>query len=46
MTIAYVRDIPALLSLWRAICEKDISLGLQADRDMFKHIFFFDHLNC
>ena len=45
MTIAYIRDIPALLSLWRAICEKDISLGLEAEGDMLKHIFIFDHLN-
>ena len=45
MTVAYLRDVSAVLALVAAVREKDIALHLEAERDMLKHIFAFDHQN-
>ena len=42
LTITYLHNIPALLSLIGVVSEKDINLRLQAERGMPKHIFAFD----
>ena len=45
MTIAYHRDVSSLLALVSAVREDDFEQHLQAERDMIKQCFAFDHAN-
>ena len=45
MTIAYVRDIAALVLMVVAVYEKDISLHLQVETNISKHIFALEQEN-
>ena len=45
MTVAYLQDVSALLALVSAVREGDLERHLQAEREMLKHCFAFDHIN-
>ena len=45
MTVAYLRDVSSMLSLVVSVREGDIELHLQAERNMLKQVFAFDHQN-
>ena len=45
MTIRYLRDISSLLALVSAVREKNLERHLQAEREMLKYCFAFDHIN-
>ena len=45
MTIEYLKDVSSLLTLISEVREQDIERHLQAERDMVKHCFAFDHVN-
>ena len=45
ITLAYLKDISSLLALVSAVRDADIELHLQAERDMLKQVFAFDHQN-
>lgn len=45
MTIEYLKDVSALFALVSAVREKDFERHMQAERDMLKHCFAFDHIN-
>ena len=45
MTVEYLKDVSSLLALVSAVREQDIERHLQAERDMVKHCFAFDHVN-
>ena len=43
MATTYFSNITALLLMIVTVCEKDINLHLQTERDMLKHIFVFHY---
>ncbi len=45
MTVAFLRDISSLLALVSAVREGDFDRHLQAERDMLRFLFAFDHQN-
>ena len=45
MTIRYLKDISSLRALVSAVCEKNLERHLQAQREMLKYCFTFDHIN-
>ena len=45
MTIAYLKDVSSLLALVAAVRDCNFELHLQAEREMIKHCFAFDHVN-
>ncbi len=45
MTMAYLKDVSALLALVSAVRESDLERHLEAEREMLKHCFAFDHIN-
>ncbi len=45
MTVAYLKDISSLLALVSAVREGDFERHLEAERDMLKQVFAFDHQN-
>ena len=45
MMIAYLRDVSSLLALVSAVREADFEHHLQAERDMIKQCFAFNHVN-
>ena len=44
-TIAYLKDVSALLSMVAAVRESNIELHLQAERNMIPLTFAFNHIN-
>ncbi len=45
MTTEYLRDVSSLLALVSAVREGNLERHLQAEREMLKHCFAFDHVN-
>ena len=45
MTVAYLKDISSLLASLAAVREGDFQLHMEAERDMLKYCFAFDHIN-
>ena len=45
MTVEYLRDVSSLLAMVSSVREGDIEKHLQAERDMLKTVFAFDHQN-
>ncbi len=45
MTVAYLRDISSLLALVSAVREGNFERHLEAEREMLKQVFAFDHQN-
>ena len=45
MTVAFLREISSLLALVSAVREGDFDRHLQAERDMLRFLFAFDHQN-
>eukprot|EP00794_Sanderia_malayensis_P009432 gene9432-biopygen7559 len=45
MTVKYLKDISLMLALVSAVREKDFERHLQAERQMLKLVFAFDHIN-
>ena len=45
LTIAYLKDVSALLSMVAAVRESNIELHLQAERNMTPLTFAFNHIN-
>ena len=45
LTIAYLKDVSALLSMVAAVRESNIELHLQAERNMIPLTFAFNHIN-
>ena len=45
MTIAYLKDVSSLLALVSGVRDNNFKLHLQAEREMLKHVFAFDHVN-
>ena len=44
-TVSYLHDVSSLLALVRSVRESDFELHMQAERDMLKYCFAFDHVN-
>ena len=45
MTVRYLKDVSSLLALVSAVREKNLERHLQAEREMIKYCFAFDHVN-
>ena len=45
MTVAYLKDISSLLASVAAVRGGDFQLHMEAERDMLKYCFAFDHIN-
>ena len=45
MTVAYLKDVSSLLASVAAIRGGDFQLHMEAERDMLKYCFAFDHIN-
>ena len=45
MTIEYIKDVSSLLALVAAVRDSNFELHLQAEREIIKHCFAFDHVN-
>ena len=45
MTIRFLKDVSSLLALVSAVREKNFERHLQAEREMIKYCFAFDHVN-
>ena len=45
MVVAYLRDVSSILALVSSVRAGTIELRLEAERDMLKHLFAFDHQN-
>ena len=45
MTICFLRDVSTLLAMASAVKEKNFERHLQAEREMIKFCFTFDHIN-
>ena len=44
-TVSYLHDVSSLLALLRSVRVSDFELHMQAERDMLKYCFAFDHVN-
>ena len=45
MVVSYLEDVSSLLAMVRAVREGDFALHLQAEREMLKFCFAFDHVH-
>ena len=45
MIVAYLKDIPSLLGSVAAVKGGDFQLHMEAERDILKYCFAFDHIN-
>ena len=45
MTVQYLKNVSILLAVVSAVREGNIHQHLQAERDMLKHCFAFDHVD-
>ena len=45
MTVAYLKNVSSLLALVSAVREINLEQHLQAEREMLKRCFAFDHIN-
>ena len=45
MTVSYLKDVSSMLALVAAVRDNNLELHLQAEREMLKHVFAFDHVH-
>ena len=45
MTVAYLKDVSALLAFVSAVREGDFERHLESEREMLRNCFVFDHVN-
>ena len=45
ITVAYLKDVPSLLSLVRSVRDRNFNLHMEAQREMLKFCFSFNHIN-